>query len=158
MLGKYTETLGRCGGATPQRLFLCSWQGEWYSAPTSLFAGSQFCSPQYYCRIDPGSRTDTVCPVWFEYRRCQSPICGLALRLEKCDCLILVQLLPLSASVDFRQQGVESENCFRFPVTTVFVQPQLHPAIVVCVLRCFCCRVIWSIIAWFGFGRFRLWV
>src|SRR5699024_9924467 len=40
------------------------------------------------------------------------------------------------ASTDFRQQTVgfhKSENCFRIPVTTAFVQPKMHPAIAVCI-------------------------
>ena len=49
---------------------------------------------------------------------------------------LLSSLLPLSALANFRQQSAglnKPANCFRISVTTVFVQPELHPAIAVCV-------------------------
>src|SRR5699024_2996282 len=49
---------------------------------------------------------------------------------------LLSKLLPLPASAYFRQQSVcfhKSEDSFRISVTAVFVQPQMHPAIAICI-------------------------
>ena len=49
---------------------------------------------------------------------------------------LLSKLLPLPASAYLRQQSVcfhKSEDSFRIPVTAVFVQPQMHPAIAICI-------------------------
>src|SRR5699024_8965547 len=49
---------------------------------------------------------------------------------------LLSKLLPLPASAYFGQQSVcfhKSEDSFRISVTAVFVQPQMHPAIAVCI-------------------------
>lgn len=62
---------------------------------------------------------------------------------------LLPQLFPLSAPADFRQQTVafhEFEDGFGILLAAVLVQPELHPAIAVCIFAAFLltCNLIYD--------------
>ena len=66
---------------------------------------------------------------------------------------LLSQLFPLSASADFGQKTVlfhKSKDCLCVLVTTIFVQPELHPAIAIGVfaLLLLLCDLVYDRLIW----------